>query len=120
MHDRVSLRNMQFFAYHGVFGAERELGQRFELDVDLFVDVTEAAATDDLAKAVNYVEVHEVVKGIVLGEPFDLIEALAGTVAEAILEGFPVEGVTVRVRKPSVALGGILDGTEVELTRRRG
>lgn len=117
---RVSLRNMQFFAYHGVFGAERELGQRFEVDVDLFVDVTQASRTDDLADAVNYVEVYSVVKQLVEGKPFNLIEALAGTIADEIVRTFPVEKVTVRVRKPSVALAGILEDTEVELSRTRG
>lgn len=119
MHDRVSLRNMQFYAYHGVFGAERELGQRFEVDVDLYVDATEAAATDDLGKAVNYVEVYGVVRAVVEGQPLNLIEAVAGTIAKDVLDRFPVERVTVRVRKPSVAIGGVLDGTEVELTRNR-
>src|SRR5690625_4139396 len=106
MDDRVTLRNMQFYARHGVYGAERELGQRFEVDVDLFLDASEAAATDDLAKAVNYVDVYEFVKEVVQGEPFNLIEALAGAVADGVLERFPVDGVTVRVRKPSVAIGG--------------
>lgn len=121
MQDRVSLHNMQFFAYHGVFGAERELGQRFEVDVDLYVDTAAAAASDDLSDAVNYVEVYDLVKAVTEGEPFNLIEALAGTIADRVLAGFaPVAGVTVRVRKPSVAIPGVLGGTEVELSRTRG
>lgn len=119
MTDRVSLRNMAFFGYHGVFGAERELGQRFEVDVDLYMDASAAAREDDLELAVNYVDVYAIVKQVMEGQPYNLIEAVAGAMAEQILDGFAVEQVTVRVRKPSVALGGLLDCTEVELTRTR-
>lgn len=119
MQDRISLHNMRFFAYHGVHGAERELGQRFEVDVDLHTDVTEAIRTDDLTHAVNYVDVYAIVRDVVEGEPVNLIETVAGTIAARILQTFPVQTVTVRVRKPSVALDGVLDGTEVEIIRSK-
>lgn len=108
---------MVFYAYHGVYGAERELGQRFEVDVDMYLDVSAAAEEDDLNLAVNYVEVYEVVKKIIEGPPYNLIETLAQVITDDVLKRFSVKEVTVRVRKPSVALGGLLDYTEVELTR---
>ena len=61
--DRLVLKNMVFYGYHGAFAAEKELGQRFEVDVELHLDFKSAAAADDLELSVNYVEVYTLVKG---------------------------------------------------------
>ncbi len=117
--DRISLRNMAFFAYHGVAQSEKLQGQRFFVDVDLFLDLSRAGAHDDIHSTVDYEGVFGVVKDHVEGKRFHIIEALADTVARSLLAEFPVERVTIRVRKPSVPLQGILDYTEVEITRDR-
>jgi dihydroneopterin aldolase len=117
--DRISLRNMAFFAYHGVAPTEKLQGQRFFVDVDLFLDLSRAGAHDDIHSTVDYEGVFGVVKDHVEGKRFHIIEALADTVARSLLAEFPVERVTIRVRKPSVPLQGILDYTEVEITRDR-
>src|SRR5690606_20588095 len=69
MADRVSLSNMVFYAFHGAFDAERELGQRFEVDVDIYTDFRRAAHADDLDLALNYVHVYNIVKEIVEARP---------------------------------------------------
>lgn len=117
--DRIRLLNMMFYAYHGVYDAEAQLGQRFFIDVELEVDTSEAGRTDDLARTTNYVGVYSLVRDIVEKRRFNLIEALAETIAQEILAGFSVEGVVVRVRKPDVPIGGLLDAVEVEIARRR-
>lgn len=117
--DRIRLRNMMFYAYHGVYDAEKQLGQRFYIDVELEVDTSEAGRTDDLAQTTNYVGVYALVRDIVEKRRFNLIEALAETIAQRILADFSVEGVVVRVRKPDVPIGGLLDAVEVEIARRR-
>ena len=117
--DRISLRNMAFFAYHGVAPTEKLQGQRFFVDADLFLDLSRAGAHDDIHSTVDYEGVFGVVKDHVEGKRFHIIEALADTVARSLLAEFPVESVTIRVRKPSVPLQGILDYTEVEITRDR-
>ncbi|MGE5587967.1 MAG: dihydroneopterin aldolase [Clostridia bacterium] len=117
--DRIVLRNMVFYGYHGVFPAEKELGQRFEVDVELAGDLSTAAQADDLdAGGINYVDVYTLVKDIVEEREFNLIEALAETIAQEILSAHDVDEVTVRVRKPDVAMGGVLDYVEVEIVRR--
>ena len=117
MADRISLRNMVFYAYHGAYAVEHELGRRFEVDVDLYTDVRAASDSDELALTVNYADVYAVVKQIVEGGPHKLLETIAETVAARILAAFPAERVTVRVRKPHAPVGGPVDYVEVEITR---
>jgi dihydroneopterin aldolase len=115
--DRISLKNMAFFAYHGVAPTEKLQGQRFFVDVDLFLDLVRAGEGDDIRRTVDYEGVFNSVKDHVEGKRFHIIEALAEAVATSLLAEYPVESVTVRVRKPSVPIQGILDYTEVEITR---
>lgn len=117
MADRVTLSNMVFYAYHGVYEAERELGQRFAVDVDIYTDVSRAGKADDLELAVNYVGVYALIKDIMEENTYNLLETTAEKIAAAILQAFQVERVTVRVRKPGAAVGGLIDYAEIEITR---
>lgn len=114
---KITLKNMVFYAYHGVFSAEKEMGQKFHVDVELKGDFTPAATSDDFEIALNYVDVYTLVKDIVEEREFNLIEALARAIADEILSAYDIEEVTVRVRKPGAAIGGVLDYVEVEITR---
>ena len=87
--DRLVLENMVFYGYHGAFAAEKELGQQFEVDVELYLDLKSAAAADDLELSVNYVEVYTLVKEIVEEREFGLLETLAETIAGEILSATP-------------------------------
>ncbi|MGI8865203.1 MAG: dihydroneopterin aldolase, partial [Rubrobacteraceae bacterium] len=66
--DRILLEGMTFFGYHGALPAERELGQRFVLDIEMRLDLKPAGLSDDLSKTVDYGAVHDIVKEIVEGE----------------------------------------------------
>jgi dihydroneopterin aldolase len=117
--DEILLEGMRFYAYHGVNPEEQALGQRFTVDVVLAVDLRRAGQSDDLADTVSYSAVYKVVRGIVEGEPRQLIEAVAEDIAAAILTKFPrVERVTVTVRKPEVPMkGSMLDAAGVRIRR---
>lgn len=119
--DRVLLKGMIFYGHHGVLPAERELGQRFVVDIELDCDLRPAGLSDDLAKTVDYSEVHRKAREIVEGEPVNLIETVAERIAASILESHrPVEAVRVRVTKPDVRLEDtVLNGAAVEILRRR-
>lgn len=119
MSDRIVLTGMAFQARHGVHEHEQLVPQRFEVDLELGLDLRSAAATDDLAATVDYAAVYELVRSVVEGERLRLIEALAGAIAERVLAAYPVDEVTVRVRKPEVRLGGPLDHAGVEIRRAR-
>lgn len=60
--DRVLLSGLLFHAHHGVLPAERDLGQKFRVDVTLDVDTRDAGCTDDLTRTVDYAAVYECVK----------------------------------------------------------
>jgi 7,8-dihydroneopterin aldolase/epimerase/oxygenase len=119
--DEILLEGMRFYAYHGVNPEEQALGQRFAVDVVLVVDLRRAGQSDELAHTVSYSAVYKVVRGIVEGEPRQLIEAVAEDIAATILTEFPlVARVTVTVRKPEVPMkGSMLDAAGVRITRSR-
>ena len=121
MTDRIVLANMVFQARHGVNDREKVEAQRFEVDVELAVDVQPAGLDDDLEKTVDYRGVYDVTRQVVESTTFNLIEALAEAIAHEVLNGHElVEEVVVRVRKPEVRLGGPLDHASVAIVRRRG
>jgi len=120
MTDRIVLAGMVFLARHGVNDWEKVEEQRFEVDVELGVDVRGAAAGDDLARTVDYRGVYETTRRVVEETTLELIESLAEAIAREVLAANPGAGeVVVRVRKPDVDLGGPLDHAGVEVTRRR-
>lgn len=120
-HDRILLEGMVFHGHHGTLPAERELGQTFVVDVELRLDLRPAGLSDDLAKTVDYGEVHRLAKQVVEGEPAGLTETVAERIANATLEEHPlVDVIRVKVKKPNVRLGDtVLDGSAVEILRRR-
>ena len=120
--DRLSLRGMRFEARHGVHAWEKETAQPFEVDLVLHADLGPAAERDDLAATADYGALHGVVREIVEGRSFDLIEALAGAIASAALAATDpsvVDAVEVRVRKPKAPIDGAFDTVEAALLRRR-
>ena len=116
-YDSIILKRMEFFGFHGVEDLEREQGQRFLIDVTCSIDLRLAGTTDDIGATCNYVEIYSIVRQIVEGTQFKLIESVAELIAENILQVFPVREVKVRVSKPEVLLGGVLDYAAVEIRR---
>ena len=120
MSDRILLSGMVFQARHGVAEWEKVEAQRFEVDVELVLDVQPAGLDDDLTRTVDYGTVYAITKQVVESTTFNLIEALAEAIAHEVLgEHARVEEVKVRVRKPEVRLGGPLDYAGVEIRRVR-
>lgn len=120
MMDRMVLRRMVFFGYHGVYPEENKLGQKFCVDLDLRLDLSRAGRTDDVNDTVNYAELHALVKGIVEGPPVKLIEALAEKIASGVLGTYTsINEATVAVTKPNPPFDITFDGVTVEIRRRR-
>ena len=119
--DTISLVGITLYGYHGVRPAERALGQRFVVDVDLETDLRQAGETDALDATVNYSEAYELIAEIVEGDPVNLLETLAERIARAILERFSqVQRARVRIAKPGVAIAGsILREAAVAIDRGR-
>ena len=111
---------MTFHAHHGVWDEEREIGQRFEVDLELSLDVKKVAETDKLKDTVDLYAVFEKVEEIVVGSSYNLVETIAERIANKVLSDFEVFQIVVRVRKPRAPIRGIQDGIEVEIVRKRG
>lgn len=115
--DVVRLKNMVFHAHHGYWEEERRVGQRFEVDIELLVDVKKAAASDHIRDTIDMYKVYQTVERVVLKKQFKLVETLAEVIANTLLQKFPITEVNVCVRKPNSPVPGICDGIEVEIYR---
>jgi dihydroneopterin aldolase len=117
--DKIILHNMVFRGRHGVHPAERELGQRFEIDIELGLDLSQAMTSDALPDTVDYSRLYAIVREEVEDHQYQLIEALAGAMVRRLMAELPITSVLVRVRKPQVQLNGMLSFAAVEIQRRR-
>ena len=117
--DSITLRGMRFAGRHGALPGEQLTPQPFEVDIVLALDLAPAAASDDLADTVDYAAIFDLVRGIVEGQSFRLVEAMAGAIADAVLAAHAVDEVEVAVRKPQAPLPGEFETVEVRLRRRR-
>ena len=97
--DRIVLKGIGALGRHGVLGFEQERAQPFEVDVELEMDLSAPAATDDLTRTADYGRVVGAVVAVVETQSFRLLEALADSLARRTLEVSGAEAVTVEVRK---------------------
>lgn len=116
--DKIYLKNVEIFAHHGVFQEEKTLGQKFILDLELSLDLKEAAITNDLTKSVHYGELCHGIEKVFTDKSYDLIETAAEKVAEYTLLNYPiVKSVKVKLKKPWAPIGRHLDYAAVEIER---
>ena len=120
MTDRIIVKDLVVFAYHGVHPEEQRLGQRFEVDLVCAMDLREAAKRDAEGATVSYSSLVDIVQEISGQKTFFLIETLADVIARTILERYAqIDAVTVSVRKPSAPIPATLGYVAVEVTRDR-
>lgn len=117
MTDRVALRGIAGFGHHGVFAEERASGQRFVVDVALTLDLSAAAAKDDLRQTVDYGVLAAQVVSDIERDPVNLIEALALRIADRCLSDQRVSAAEVTVHKPEAPMPVEVADVAVTLTR---
>lgn len=118
--DRIELRGLVVLGVHGVLAEERVRAQPFQLDLDVSVDTAPAAASDDLADAVDYGVLAHRAAAVVADRSFRLLEALAAAVADELLAADArVERVAATVRKLRPPVDLQLDSAGVRVVRRR-
>ena len=117
--DRVTLRGITAFGHHGVYDFERQRGQRFVVDVDCTLDLSGAAASDDLEQTLDYGTLAQAIVTDIEAEPLNLIEALADRIARTCLDFGPVEAVAVTVHKPDAPIPVTAADVAVTLTRSK-
>jgi 7,8-dihydroneopterin aldolase/epimerase/oxygenase len=119
--DLILLGNLRFYGFHGVIPEEAKLGQEFIIDLTIETNLSRAGHSDDLHDTISYTDVYTLVRRIVEGERYNLLEALAENLAASILKHHPlVSSVTVRVTKPNAPIPGLGSGrVGVEIRRSR-
>ncbi|QIZ35571.1 dihydroneopterin aldolase [Saccharopolyspora sp. ASAGF58] len=117
MADRITLTGLKVRGNHGVFDHEKRDGQDFFVDITVWLDLGDAATSDDLAKTLHYGELAERAAAIVAGPPKDLIEAVAGEIADDIMSDERVHAAEVTIHKPSAPIP--LTFADVAVTIRR-
>jgi dihydroneopterin aldolase len=120
MTDRIFVNGLVLHAYHGVMEHEGKVGQSFSLDLTLDIDLADAAQSDRLADTASYDEVIATIGRTFCERRYRLVEAAAGAVADALLEGFPrVSVVSVTVHKPHAPIAATFRDVGVTLVRSR-
>jgi dihydroneopterin aldolase len=120
MTDNVFIRGLALHAYHGVMQHEAKVGQTFQLDLMLDIDLTQASHSDKLAHTVGYDQVVEVASAAFCARRYRLIEAAAGAVAEVVLDRFrQVTRVQVTVHKPHAPIAATFADVGVTIVRAR-
>jgi dihydroneopterin aldolase len=117
--DSISITGLTVQANHGVYDFERRDGQRFVIDVTIWLDMADAQAADDLGRTVSYAELADAVAAAVSRDPVDLIETVAERVARVALGYASVERTRVTVHKPDAPLDVQFDDVSVTITRPR-
>ena len=115
--DKILLHGLVFYGRHGCHKAERELGQKFVVDIEASSDLSLACRTDVVADTVDYIAIYNATRDIIGGDSALLLESLAERIAQFCLSDHRVLDVRVRIRKPHVAVAGALDYLGIEIFR---
>ncbi|HEX5202374.1 dihydroneopterin aldolase [Paractinoplanes rhizophilus] len=118
MSGKITLSGLRAHGFHGVFDFERREGQDFVVDVVLELDLSKAAATDDVTDTVHYGELAERLIAVLTGEPVNLIETLADRLLTVCLADDRVATAEVTVHKPGAPIPH--EFADVSVTLRRG
>jgi dihydroneopterin aldolase len=118
-HDVIHLSGLEFYAYHGLLAEERTLGQKFLVDMDIFLSLQTAGKSDKLEDTVSYAEVYSIIQKYMLGEPVNLLENLAEQIATRVLAGFSCSAVRIEIHKPQAPVPGIFGDISVEIWREK-
>jgi 7,8-dihydroneopterin aldolase/epimerase/oxygenase len=120
MSDAIFIKGLLIHARHGVLEHESEVGQRFVIDLDLDIDLSDSSRTDRLSDTVSYSNVVTTATSAFKDTNYYLLERAAGAVADAILAAFPrIRAVKVTVHKPHAPIAAIFEDVGVVLTRTR-
>ena len=117
MTDRIELRGLRVRGHHGVFDHERRDGQEFVIDITVWLDLDVAAASDDLADTLDYGDLAQRAADIVAGPPRQLIETVAGKIADGVMADERVHAAEVVVHKPGSPIP--LEFADVAVVARR-
>ena len=118
--DRIFLKGMGFYGYHGVNQSEKESGQRFIVDLVVERDLKDSGRSDDIKDTVSYSALFELVRKIMEGPSRNLLERLAEEITNSILANYDVETVSITIKKPEVHIKeSLMSYAAVEIKRKK-
>jgi dihydroneopterin aldolase len=118
--NKITLKNMKFFGYHGVFDFEKKQGQIFVVDVEMYCDIDKAMESDNIEDTVDYSQIYGIVKEITQNNRYNLLERLGNVIANEIMKkNSKIFDIIIRIRKPDAPLDGELDFAEVEIRKTK-
>ena len=119
--DIIRLEQISLYGFHGVHSDERSVRQEFIIDLEVMLDLTKPASSDNLEDTINYEALYLAIKNIVENQSFKLIEAMAGAITKTVLTSFPTTAVRTRVKKTAPPIDGLVSkGASVEIYRTKG
>lgn len=118
--DKILVRNLKIFAYHGVNPEEKENGQNFVLDIDAFVDISVPCVTDNVEDTVSYAKIIKETVKIFTCQKDDLLERAAQRVADGLLASFDkIQSLRILLKKPEAPIKADFEYVGVEIHRER-
>ncbi len=118
--DRIIIKGLEVFAYHGVNSEEKVNGQSFVVDLILSAELQAPGRSDDLADTVNYARAVKTVKRVMEEKSYNLNKRQAQAIADAVLGEYPaVSSVTVTLKKPEAPINASFDYVAVQIERSR-
>ena len=117
--DKISILKLKIPGNHGVYDFEKKIQGTFELDVELFLDLTTPCSTDQLKDTVDYARVTETVIRVFNEKHCNLIERVGEKICIELLNQFPVEKVMIKIKKPHAPIEANFDTVEVQLIRSK-
>ncbi len=118
--DKITVKGLKLFAYHGVNPEEKENGQSFIIDVDYYLDLEKPCKTDNVEDTVSYAKAVKIIRKVFTEKSYDLIERAAEVIAQSLLSEFKeIQKVKVTVKKPEAPVKAEFDYMAVKITRKR-
>ncbi|HZJ77642.1 MAG TPA: dihydroneopterin aldolase [Clostridia bacterium] len=119
--DKIIIKDLRVFAYHGVNPEEKTQGQNFEIDLTAQIDLSKPCITDFLDDTVSYAKIIKTIRRVMIEEKNDLIERAAQRVAGSILNEFSaIQSVEVTLKKPEAPIKADFNYVAVNIIRNRG
>ncbi|AFZ53283.1 dihydroneopterin aldolase [Cyanobacterium aponinum UTEX 3222] len=117
--DAIEVKGIRSYGYTGLFPEERSLGQWFEVDLTLWVDLQPSAKSDDIKDTLDYRQAITIVKHIIKTAKFALVEKLAEVIAQDLLEMEKVNQVRVKLSKPNPPIPDFEGSITIDITRSK-
>ena len=118
--DKITIKGLKLFAYHGVNEEEKINGQEFILDLDYYLDLEKSCENDDINATVSYAKVVKCIKKAFTGDKYDLIEKAAQVVCDALFDEFEaIKAIKTTLKKPNAPVNAEFDYMAVTIERKR-